>query len=103
MATIGYVRKNGEGFTGTLKTLSINAPIEIRHNASPASDKAPDYLVYSGNVELGAGFTRTGRTSGKEYVSIKLEAPEFGTIWANLGRAAGQDDDDTFALIWNPN
>ncbi|TIQ82546.1 MAG: DUF736 domain-containing protein, partial [Mesorhizobium sp.] len=21
---------------------------------------------------------------------------------ANLGRAAGQDDDDTYAIIWNP-
>ena len=23
-------------------------------------------------------------------------------LYANLGRAAGQDDDDAFAVIWNP-
>ncbi|MFP5431753.1 MAG: DUF736 domain-containing protein, partial [Alphaproteobacteria bacterium] len=23
-------------------------------------------------------------------------------LYANLGRAAGQDDDDAFAIIWNP-
>lgn len=103
MATIGYVQKKDNGFTGTLKTLSINAPIEIRPNNSPANDRAPDFVVYSGPVEIGAGFTRVGKTSGKEYVSLKLEAPEFGILYANLGRAAGQDDPDTFAIIWNPN
>ncbi|TIO71831.1 MAG: DUF736 domain-containing protein, partial [Mesorhizobium sp.] len=23
-------------------------------------------------------------------------------LYANLGRAAGQDDHDTYAIIWNP-
>lgn len=41
---------------------------------------------------------------GKDYVSLSLAAPEFGPrrLYANLGRAAGQDDDDAFAIIWNP-
>ena len=45
-----------------------------------------------------------GETSGKEYVSLSLAAPEFGPrkLYANLGRAAGQDDDEAFAVIWNP-
>ena len=35
---------------------------------------------------------------------MSLAAPEFGPrkLYAILGRAAGQDDDDTFAVIWNP-
>ena len=54
--------------------------------------------------EIGAGWVRTGETSGKEYVSLSLAAPEFGPrkLYANLGRAAGQDDEDVFAVIWNP-
>jgi uncharacterized protein (DUF736 family) len=42
--------------------------------------------------------------SGKDYVSLSLAAPEFGPrrLYANLGRSAGQDDDDAFAIIWNP-
>jgi uncharacterized protein (DUF736 family) len=37
-------------------------------------------------------------------VSLSLAAPEFRPrkLYANLGRAAGQDDDSMFAIIWNP-
>lgn len=56
------------------------------------------------NAEIGAGWNRTGETSGRDYVSLSLAAPEFGPrkLYANLGRAAGQDDDDAYAVIWNP-
>ena len=47
--------------------------------------------------------TTRGEMSGRDYVSLSLAAPEFGPrrLYANLGRAAGQDD-DAFAIIWNP-
>lgn len=105
MAAIGYVNGNPEeGFVGQLKTLSIRASIEIRPNRSKNGDIQPDYRVYSDGVEIGAGWTRTGEASGKDYVSLSLAAPEFGPrrLYANLGRAAGQDDDATYAVIWNP-
>ena len=40
----------------------------------------------------------------KEYVALSVAAPEFGarTLYANLGRAAGQSDENIYALIWNP-
>ena len=58
----------------------------------------------AGDVEIGAGWNRRSETSGRDYVSLSLAAPEFGPrrLYANLGRAAGQDDDDAFAIIWNP-
>ena len=55
-----------------------------------------------------AGRGRRGRNwvsePGNLYVSLTLEAPEFGPrrIYANLGRAAGQDTPDVYALLWNP-
>ena len=105
MAAIGFV--NGiieEGFVGQLKTLTIRAAIEIRSNRSKSGDVQPDYRVYSEGVEIGAGWIRIGETSGKPFVSLTLAAPEFGPrrIYANLGRAAGQDGDDAYAIIWNP-
>lgn len=105
MAAIGFV--NGtieEGFVGQLRTLSIRAAIEIRPNRSKSGDVQPDYRVYSDQVEIGAGWIRVSEASGKTYVSLSLAAPEFGPrrIYANLGRAAGQDDDRTYALLWNP-
>ena len=68
------------------------------------ADAQPDYRVMTQGIEIGAGWTKKGETSGMEYVSLALAAPEFGPkkLYANLGRAAGQDDDDLFALIWNP-
>jgi uncharacterized protein (DUF736 family) len=104
MPAIGYVTRNGEGFKGQLKTLSIRTEIEILPNRSKSSDAQPDYRVSAGGVEVGAGWVRRGETSGKDYVSLSLAAPEFGPrrLYANLGRAAGQDDDDAFAIIWNP-
>lgn len=104
MPAIGYVTRDGEGFKGQLKTLSIRTEIEILPNRSKSSDAQPDYRVSAGGVEVGAGWVRRGETSGKDYVSLSLAAPEFGPrrLYANLGRAAGQEDDDAFAIIWNP-
>ncbi|CUS44411.1 hypothetical protein MGWOODY_Smn3054 [hydrothermal vent metagenome] len=37
-------------------------------------------------------------------MSLSLAASKFGPCRfdANLGRAAGQDEDDAFVIIWNP-
>ena len=55
-------------------------------------------------VEIGAGWVKKGKTSGEDYVSLSLADPAFGPkkLYANLGRAAGQDDENVFAVIWNP-
>lgn len=105
MAAIGIVSGTIEkGFVGQLRTLSIRAPIEIRLNPGKKGDVQPDYRVWSDGTECGAGWLRRSEASGKLYVSLTLEAPEFGPrrLYANLGRAAGQDDPEIFALIWNP-
>lgn len=102
MPAIGYVTRDGNGFKGELKTLSIRTPITIVPNGRKTADAQPDYRVSAGGVEVGAGWIRRGEMSGKDYVSLTLAAPEFGRrLYANLGRAADQDDDDTFAIIWN--
>ena len=105
MAAIGYVTKLEDGrYKGELKTLSIRAEITIVPNSDKTSDTQPDFRVFAEGVEVGAAWTRTGETSGRDYVSLSIAAPEFGPkkLYANLGKAAGQDDDNVFALIWNP-
>lgn len=103
MPAIGHVTRDGEGFKGQLKTLSIRTDIEILPNVRKTGDTQPDYRVTADGVEVGAGWLRRGETSGKDYVSLSLAAPEFGPrrLYANLGRAAGQGE-DAFAIIWNP-
>ncbi|KAB2943521.1 MAG: DUF736 family protein [Hyphomicrobium sp.] len=105
MATIGSVTKREDGrFEGELRTLSIRAEIALLPVSDKAAPNQPDYRVMSQGIEIGAGWIRKGQTSGKDYVALSIAAPEFGsrTLYANLGRAAGQDDDSVFALIWNP-
>ncbi len=106
MPAIGYVTKNpaNGGYKGQIKTLSIRADIDIVVNSEKNADSQPDFRVLTQGVEIGAGWVRKGETSGKDYVSLSLAAPEFGPckLYANLGRAAGKDDDSTFAVIWNP-
>ncbi len=105
MTAIGYVRKEDDGrYTGSIRTISISAEVEIIPNLNKSADTQPDYRVMTQGIEIGAGWTKKGETSGKEYVSLALAAPEFGPrkLYANLGRAAGQDDEDLYAVIWNP-
>jgi uncharacterized protein (DUF736 family) len=105
MPAIGHVTKSKDGnFKGQLKTLSFRAPVEILQNNAKNGDTQPDYRIYSQAVEIGAGWVRKGKTSGEDYVSLSLADPAFGPkkLYANLGRAAGQDDESVFAVIWNP-
>lgn len=105
MTAIGYVtREENGGFKGQLRTVSIRTDIEILPVEIKSSENQPDFRIFTQGVEIGAGWKRLGETSGKEYVSLTLAAPEFGPrkLYANLGRAAGQDDENCYAVIWNP-
>lgn len=105
MTAIGYVRKENDGrYKGHLRTVSIQAEIDIVPNAQKTSDSQPDFRVMTQGIEIGAGWQKTGETSGKEYVSLSIAAPEFGPkkLYANLGRAAGSDEENLYAVIWNP-
>ncbi|MEL6364101.1 MAG: DUF736 domain-containing protein [Pseudomonadota bacterium] len=107
MAAIGYVTHNPERNTykGSLRTLSISVGIELIPNAEKSYDKQPDYRIFTDErTEIGAGWNRKGKASGKDYVSLTFAAPELGPrkLYANLGPAAGQDDQSVYAIIWNP-
>ncbi|HRN87395.1 MAG TPA: DUF736 family protein [Hyphomicrobium sp.] len=104
MATIGYVTKREDGrYEGELRTLSLRASIAILPVGDKLTETQPDFRVMAQGIEIGAGWQRIGQTSGKEYISLSISAPEFGkTLYANLGRAAGQADPNTYALIWTP-
>ena len=96
MATIGTFTKTGESFTGAVKTLSINAKTTIKP-ADKASDKAPDYRVFAGAVEMGAAWKKT-YNEGRNYLSVKLDDPSFpAPIYATLV----EGEDDNHSLIWS--
>ena len=106
MVAIGFVKRQTDGsFKGELRTLTISSRIEIKPVEQNAAERRPDYRVYTAEgVEIGTGRKRVGESSLTEYISLALAIPEFGPkrLTANLGRMAGQDDQNVFAIIWNP-
>lgn len=101
MATIGFVKKNGAGYEGRLQTLTINAPVRFVPT-TPTGPNSPAFRIVSNGSEIGAAWIKTGKESDKQYVSATFDAPELpAKIYANLGQAADQDDEDVFAIIWN--
>ena len=97
MATIGTFTRAGDSFTGSVKTLSINAKATIKP-ADKASDKAPDYRVFAGAIEFGAAWKKTSG-EGRAYLSIKLGDPSFpAPIYATLVEA---EEAGSYSLIWS--
>ncbi|WP_119304737.1 DUF736 domain-containing protein [Dongia deserti] len=97
MATIGTFTKSGDGFTGSVKTLTLNVKAAIRA-AEKSNDKAPDFRIFAGTVEFGAAWKKTSKED-REYVSVKLDDPSFATpIYASLVEA---EDGQSYSLIWS--
>ena len=98
MAQIGTFTKGENGsFNGTIQTLTLNVKATIRPSDKD-SDKAPDYRVFAGTVEFGAGWKRLSRED-REYLSIKLDDPSFAApIYGSL--VEGEDGERR--LIWSP-
>jgi len=104
MATIATLTQKTDGtFEGQLTTLSVTAQIALVKNARKTKDNEPDYRIVSrkNGFELGAGWNRTSKSSGEEYISVSLSAPEFGTIYGNVAPAPGEDPTKK-VIIWNP-
>lgn len=104
MATIANLTAKSDGsLEGTLATLNVTAPIAIIPNGRKSKENEPDYRVISrkNGFELGACWNRFSQTTGAEYISVSLSAPEFGTIYGNIANAPG-DDPSKKVIIWNP-
>ena len=101
--TIATLMQKGENLEGTLTTLTVSAPIALIPNSRKTKDNEPDYRIISrkNGYELGAGWVRTSKMSGEDYISVSLSAPEFGTIYGNVPPAPG-DDESKKVVIWNP-
>jgi len=96
MATIGIFTKSSGGFNGTIQTIGLKAKVAITP-VEKRGDTAPDFRVFVGKVEIGAGWARTSKGTGRDFVSVKLDDPSFAApIYANLIEREGQHE-----LIWS--
>ena len=79
MSVIGtFTPSKDGGWSGTIRTLTINVRARIVPNDNRDNDRAPDYRVFVGQSEVGAAWR--DRTSGenlKEYLKIRLDDPSL--------------------------
>jgi uncharacterized protein (DUF736 family) len=101
---LGYVTETENGFHGALAMMNLFAQIRIEANMEKGADGQPDYRIYAGDasVEIGGGWLRRAKTSGREYVSLTFADPTIGPrrIFANLAPVKGQEG--RHVVLWNP-
>jgi uncharacterized protein (DUF736 family) len=97
MAQIGtFTRDENGNLAGTIKTLALSVKASIRP-AQKDHDKAPDYRVHVGQVEIGAAWSKTSRDD-RDYLSVKLDDPSLpAPIYATLV----EGERGEFNLIWS--
>ena len=99
MANIGSFTAAENGYTGSVKTLTLNVKAKFVATEKE-NDKAPDYRIFAGTTEFGAAWKKTARETEREYLSVKLDDPSFpAPIYASLVK--GEGDDGFLPLIWS--
>ena len=103
MSLIGQFSRTKSGYTGRVRTLSIDAALVLVPAENSDAENAPDFRIHLGadddGPEVGAGWKRTGEKAG-DYVSLQIDDPTFGhPIRANLFQSA--DDKSAWGLHWN--
>ena len=100
---LGYLTTTKTGFEGQLAMINLSASIRIEKNAEKTADSQPDYRVFVGETatEIGGGWMRTAKGSGKDYISLTLSDPQIGPrrVFANLAPVKGKEN--RYVLLWN--
>jgi len=103
MAHIGVFTRTADGYSGRLRTLSLDVELTLVPAISGDGENAPDFRIHRGESadgpEVGAGWKRTGEKAG-EYVSLLIDDPVLAQpIRANLFQAEAKGS--SFHLLWN--
>ena len=102
MAQIGQFMRSQTGYSGRIRTLTLDLDIAIVETNASDADNAPDYRVHAGSEDgpaIGAGWKRSGEKAG-EFVSLQLDDPTFAQpIRANLFQNG--DDNNAWSMQWS--
>ncbi len=103
--SIGYITPTDNGnFEGNL-AMGINDTIRVLKNeAKTPKSNEPDFRIFGNiNGEIGAGWNKIGKTSGKPFISISLEHPNISdkVVYASTGPVKGSKE-KALAMVWNP-
>jgi uncharacterized protein (DUF736 family) len=94
---IGTFTADKDGFTGTLRTLTLNVKVKLVPNDKGDNENAPDFRLQAAGHDIGAAWKKTSE-AGREYLSVTLDDPSFpATVYARLI----EGEDGTHDLIWS--
>lgn len=89
---------------GSISTLTFDVDIDLVPNPSD-NEMAPTHRVFARSprgrqIEVGGVWKKYSKETGDPYFTLSIREYGFN---ANLGKAAGQDDDQVQAVIpWGP-
>jgi len=103
MAQLGTFTRSADGYSGHIKTLTLDFELTLAATDGSETANTPDYRIHLGanddGPEIGAGWKRTGDKAG-DYVSLLIDDPTFmQPIRANLFQSDAKGK--TFHLLWN--
>jgi uncharacterized protein (DUF736 family) len=97
MANIGTFTAEKDGFTGTLRTLTLNVKVKLVPNDKGDNENAPDFRLQAAGHDIGAAWKKTSE-AGRDYLSVTIDDPSFpATVYARLI----EGEDGTHDLIWS--
>jgi len=103
MTHIGSFTRTTGGYSGRLRTLTLDVELTLVTLDKSDAENAPDYRIHLGDdadgPEVGAGWKHSGKKAGA-YVALLIDDPVFTQpIRANLFQADANGS--TFHLLWN--
>lgn len=101
MTCIGTFTTTRDGFSGRLRTLTIDRALTLVLAEHGDAENAPDYRILAGDgedlFEVGAGWKRTGDKAGA-YVAVLIDDPALvQPLRANLFRS----EQGEHVLMWS--
>ena len=97
MANIGTFTADKDGYTGTLRTLTLNVKVKLVPNDKGDNESARDFRLQAAGHDFGAGWRKVSE-AGRSYVSVTLDDPSFpATVYARLI----EGENGTHDLIWS--
>jgi uncharacterized protein (DUF736 family) len=85
MPVIGTFTAARDGYTGRIRTLTINSRVRIIANDRRGKDSAPDFRVIASEAEIGVAWRIVKPNSDSTYLRVRLDDPALPKpIWAAL-------------------
>ncbi|MCR6632604.1 MAG: DUF736 domain-containing protein [Magnetospirillum sp.] len=88
------------GWTGAIRTLTLDLKARFVPNDNKDSERAPAFRIFAGRSEIGAAWTeRSGGDTPRDYLSVRLDDPALPQpVTAALFAAS---DGQEAQLVWS--